>query len=54
MVISINSEELGQITEEDKVMLRDAEKRPLCYDEDCPPLTAEEMERYLISKKRTN
>ena len=31
--------DLGPITEQEKEMIREAAKRPVEYDEDCPPLS---------------
>ena len=32
-------------TEEQKTRIREAAKRPFVYDEDCPPLTREDLKR---------
>ena len=32
-------------TEEQKTRIREAAKKPFVYDEDCPPLTREELKR---------
>ena len=35
----------AKMSEEQKARIREAAKRPFVYDEDCPPLTREELKR---------
>ncbi len=43
-----------ELTEEELKQLEEAKKQPITYDEDCPPLTEEQMKDYfreLLKKK---
>ena len=37
--------DLGPITQREQDMIREASKRPVVYDEDCPPLTPAMLEK---------
>ncbi|MBR1561429.1 MAG: hypothetical protein IJ646_14440 [Clostridia bacterium] len=47
--------DIGPITQRERDMIREARKRPVVYDEDCPPLSPamlEEAERMIAARAR--
>lgn len=42
----IKLSELGPLTQKEKKQLKEAAKRPIVYDEDCPKLTKEQLSQF--------
>ncbi len=42
-VVTMTLEERGPLTQAEKDMIRSAQLRPSVYDEDCPPMTTEQL-----------
>ncbi len=40
------------LTEAQKQMLDKAEKSPICFDEDCPELSSQQIEQMIIAAKK--
>ncbi len=40
------------LTKAQKQMLDKAEKRPICFDEDCPELSSQQIEQMIIAAKK--
>lgn len=53
-MITMNLEDLPkELTEEEKKMLEEVERRPITFDEDCPELTEEQLKRFRrVSQQR--
>lgn len=46
MIVRTTFKERGELTEEEKKMLRDLENRPIEFDEDCPEITEEQLKKF--------
>lgn len=40
-IVQIDAEDLGPLTQEQIAMIERAAKKPITYDEDCPPMSEE-------------
>ena len=47
---SIDFSEPMTLTDEEEKELEELDNYPIVFDEDCPPLTKEQMRNYLIAK----
>ena len=53
-IVRIKSSELKPLTKEEKKRIRELAKKPIVYDDDCPPLTDEQIKeiRKQIKQKK--